>query len=71
MQTFANSSVQEPGAPLVFSVADACYRLGIGRSTLYEEIAAGRLKAVKCGTRTLIPAASMEAWVDELPVKGT
>ena len=63
---------ERPGAhhgPLAYSVTDACYQLGIGRSTVYEEIAAGRLNALKCGNRTLIPAASMEAWLDGLPSK--
>jgi len=42
-------------------------RLGISRSKAYEEIAAGRLRAVKCGSRTLIPYAAGEAWLDGLP----
>lgn len=41
--------------------------LGIGRSTAYKEIAAGRLKAVKCGSKTLVPYASGEAWLNGLP----
>ena len=41
--------------------------LGISRSKAYEEIAAGRLKAVKCGSRTLVPYASGEAWLNNLP----
>jgi excisionase family DNA binding protein len=41
--------------------------LGISRSKIYEEIAAGRLKAVKCGSRTLVPYASGEAWLNNLP----
>jgi hypothetical protein len=41
--------------------------LGISRSKAYEEIAAGRLKAKKCGTRTLVTFASGAAWLDSLP----
>ena len=41
--------------------------LGISRSKAYEEIAAGRLKAVKCGSKTLVPYASGQAWLDALP----
>lgn len=41
--------------------------LGISRSKAYEEIAAGRLRAVKCGSKTLVPYASGEAWLDGLP----
>ena len=40
----------------------------IGRTKLYEEIAAGRLVAVKVGKRTLIRAEDAEAWLKSLPV---
>jgi excisionase family DNA binding protein len=50
-------------------VTEACTSLSISRSTLYEEISAGRLKAVKCGSRTLIPTAEIKAWLDRLPEK--
>jgi excisionase family DNA binding protein len=48
-------------------VSEACTTLGLSRSKLYEELSAGRLKAVKCGSRTLIPTASIEAWLAALP----
>ena len=57
------------GLPFAFRVKEACKKLSISRSTLYEEIAAGRLEAVKCGTRTLIPTAAMGAWLRSLPTK--
>lgn len=41
--------------PLLHSINDACRRLSIGRSWLYAEIAAGRIKTAKLGRRTLIP----------------
>jgi excisionase family DNA binding protein len=53
--------------PLAVPMAKAPLWLGIGRSKIYEEIQAGRLKAVKCGARTLIPYASGQAWLDALP----
>lgn len=56
---------------LAYSPIDACRQLGIGRTTLYEEISAGRLKALKIGARTLIPGASMQAWLDNLPAKAS
>lgn len=39
--------------------------LGIGRSMLYKEIAAGRLKTFTVGTRRLISRSALEAWVKE------
>jgi excisionase family DNA binding protein len=55
-----------------FSISEFCARYSIGRTRAYEEIAAGRLRAVKAGQRTLIPEDSAEAWLEALPVpKGT
>ena len=49
----------------------ACARLGISRSTLYIEIASGRLRAVKAGGRTLVRRVDQLAWMDSLPTIGT
>ena len=48
-------------------VSEACASLSISRSKLYEELAAGRLKALKAGSRTLIPVSSIDAWLAQLP----
>ena len=53
--------------PLAVPMARVPDWLGISRSKAYEEIAAGRLKAVKCGSKTLVPYASGQAWLDGLP----
>ncbi len=51
-------------------VSEACSALAISRSKqLYLELAAGRLRAVKCGRRTLIPATEIKAWLDGLPAR--
>ncbi|GEM_PF-1759208 len=36
------------------SLTDVKDQLGVGRSTIYREIAAGRLRTCKLGSRTLI-----------------
>jgi hypothetical protein len=41
--------------------------LPIGKTKAYEEIRAGRLRAVKCGKLTLILAADYERWLASLP----
>lgn len=51
-------------------VPAACARLGISRSTLYLEIAAGRIRAVKAGGRTLVRRVDQVAWMDSLPAVG-
>jgi excisionase family DNA binding protein len=55
--------------PLAVPMARVPEWLGISRSKAYEEIAAGRLRAVKCGSKTLVPYASGEAWLNGLPEK--
>ena len=41
--------------------------LPIGKTKAYEEIRAGRLRAVKCGKLTLILAVDYERWLTSLP----
>jgi excisionase family DNA binding protein len=52
---------------LCFSPADAAKSLGIGRSTLFVLLARGAIRARKLGARTLIPAAELQRYVEELP----
>ncbi len=40
---------------------------GVGKTLTYAEIKAGRLRAVKVGTRTLILHGDSEAWARSLP----
>jgi excisionase family DNA binding protein len=61
----STDEVEVPRAAL--RVREACVSLSISRSKLYEEVAAGRLKALKAGSRTLIPMASIDAWLNSLP----
>ena len=51
----------------LYAVPETCQRLSIGRSTLYELIADGQIKAVKIGRRTLIPNEELERYVASLP----
>ena len=49
---------------IAYSVNDAARILGIGRTTLYGEIKAKRLPAIKVGRRTLIRRKDAEEWID-------
>ena len=44
------------------TVNDFCRKYRIGRTKFYEEIKAGRLRAVKCGKRTLVLNRDSTAW---------
>jgi excisionase family DNA binding protein len=43
-----------------YPVNDACYALGIKRTSLYELAKSGRLKFIKIAGRTLVPRSEIE-----------
>ena len=55
--------------PELMTVADFCARYSIGRTSLYREAAAGRLKLRKFGSATRIARDDANAWADALPVQ--
>jgi excisionase family DNA binding protein len=59
--------LERESSPRAFSITEFCRRYGIGRTNAYQEIAAGRLRAVKAGRRTLITQEAAEAWLAGLP----
>lgn len=52
----------------LMTVADFCTRYSIGRTSLYREVNAGRLKLRKFGTATRIARIDAERWAASLPV---
>jgi excisionase family DNA binding protein len=48
------------------SVDDFCKSYSVGKTTAYEEINSGRLRAVKAGRRTLIPEECAADWLKSL-----
>jgi excisionase family DNA binding protein len=54
-------------SPIAFNITEACASGGIGRTTLYEAIRAGELRAVKRGRRTLILVDDLRRWIVNLP----
>ena len=55
------------GARLAYGIEDFANAAGIGRTTVYEEIASCRLKARKVGKRTLILAEDARTFLSRLP----
>jgi excisionase family DNA binding protein len=59
-------SVTDAGK-LAYSMAEAGQAIGRSRSTIYDLVHQGKVRAVRSGGRTLIPRASLEAYVESLP----
>jgi len=49
---------------LSYTIPDAATAIGVSRSTLYELIGAGEIRTFKVGTRTLVPASELVAFID-------
>lgn len=56
-------SLEPSPAPITVRIKDACRMTGIGRSKLYLLIAEGAIETIKIGSMTLIPVASIEAFL--------
>ncbi len=48
---------------IAYSIEEAAQAASLGRSSIYEEIRAHRLRAVKVGRRTIIAADDLRAWL--------
>ena len=46
---------------LAYSIREACEASSLGKTTIYSLIAASRLRAIRIGGRTVIPADSLNA----------
>ncbi len=53
--------------PYSYSIRQVSENTGLGRTSLYEEIKTGRLRAVKNGNRTLVLAEDLRSWLASLP----
>jgi excisionase family DNA binding protein len=53
--------------PIVLGVKDAADFIGLSRSRLYELIAEDKIEARKLGSRTVVPVASLRAYVEAAP----
>lgn len=66
------SEQQPPHERLSYRIADLPRITGIGRSTIYEAIAAGKLRAVKNGRATIVLSDDLKRWLasfEPIPAK--
>lgn len=56
-------TVKHDPPKIAYSIKEACRASSLGRTTIYGHIAAGRLRAVRVGGRTIIPAESLLALI--------
>lgn len=50
--------------PLAVSITEACHLIGVGRSKLYELIAAKDIPLIKLGRKSLVPVASLRTFIE-------
>jgi excisionase family DNA binding protein len=53
--------------PRMYTVKQTREITGLGNTTVYALLAAGHLKAKKCGSRTLVTGESIAAYLNGLP----
>ena len=57
------STAVSNSAKIAYSIKEACETTSLGRTSIYSHIRAKRLKVVRVGGRTIIPAHSLHALV--------
>lgn len=56
----------------LLNITEACEKLRIGRTRLYQILNTGQIKAVRMGKRTFIPAVAIDEFINGLqPFKGS
>ena len=53
--------------PIALKISEACWVSRCGRTTLYEAIRRGELRALKRGKSTLILEVDLRRWLESLP----
>jgi excisionase family DNA binding protein len=54
-----------------YNIEEVCSRSSLGRTTIYQEIKAGRLRAKKIGRRTAVLETDYNLWMESLPELST
>jgi excisionase family DNA binding protein len=65
-----STSIETQANRLAFSLADAASAISVGKSTLHQLIATGKLPVRKLGRRSLVLREDLEGYLQDLPVHG-
>jgi excisionase family DNA binding protein len=60
----SNTSNAATETPLAYRVKEFCQRVGISPATFYKYVNLGKIRVVKIGGRTLVPASEAERLLD-------
>lgn len=71
MSKHTSSGTEQPPRRLAYSIIEAAKAVGISRSSIYLEIAEGRLRVRKIGRRSVISSDDLKAWLAALPNKSS
>jgi excisionase family DNA binding protein len=63
------SEAEAAEAPRLLSIKEACRLLGLSRTTLYAEMASGRLRSVTVGRRRFVPRDAIDDFIAGLPAE--
>jgi excisionase family DNA binding protein len=61
------TEVHIPFGRAAFSVPEIMVQIGLSRDKVYSLIREGKLKARKCGRRTLVTVTDLQAFLEALP----
>lgn len=62
---------QKVEAPELLTLQDVAQRCRLGRTLLYEEIGAGRLRVVRFGRAVRVRSDDLAAWIEERTAAST
>lgn len=66
MNLISSPQPHVPNEVRAYSIGDVCRITTLGRTKVYGEIAAGRIRTLKVGRRTIIPTTEIEAFFQRL-----
>jgi excisionase family DNA binding protein len=67
MSALIQQGTEAAEAVRLLSIKEACRILGLSRTTLYAQMASGRLQSVTVGRRRFVPREAIDVFIADLP----